>query len=193
MRALIPILLLAALATGGCDRQSATGSQAEESLSGVNAAAASLGDKLDRTHKGEPAPALSFTDAAGRKRTVADFAGKPVLLNLWATWCAPCVKEMPTLDALAMAKGESLHVLTVSQDIDSPDTKATEKVASFFAEAKYRTLRPYLDSDLGWSMTLGVNLPTTFLFDSAGREVWRLSGDLDWTSPTAAALLGEAG
>ena len=142
---------------------------------------------LDRSHKGEAAPAIPFTDLAGKKHSLADFAGKPVLLNLWATWCAPCVKEMPTLDALAVAKGDALQVLVISQDL-----KGAELVTPFFEKARFKKLEPWLDTDIAWSMTLGANLPTTILFDSAGKEVWRISGEMDWMGAKAAALIAEA-
>lgn len=156
---------------------------------GANVAApapASLA-KLDRSHKGEAAPAFPFVDAQGKKHTLADFRGKPVLLNLWATWCAPCVKEMPTLDALAAREGDRLQVLTISQDFDAA------KVAPFFAEKKFRKLQPYRDPDLAFSTQLGVNLPTTILYDAAGREIFRMSGDADWSGDAAAKLIAEAG
>ena len=120
--------------------------------------------------------------------TLADFRGKPVLLNLWATWCAPCVKEMPTLDALAASKGARLQVLTVSQDFEG-----AKVVAPFFAEAKFKALRPYLDTEAAFSMGLGLNLPTTILFDGSGREVWRMPGDFEWNGADAAKLIVEAG
>jgi thiol-disulfide isomerase/thioredoxin len=185
LRSTIALLLVAAGLIGGCDRQSGPQQQAEGA--NVAAAAAPAADaKLDRSHKGEPAPAFAFTDAKGAKRTLADFRGRPVLLNLWATWCAPCVKEMPTLDALAVREGEKLHVLTVSQDPEPA------KVAPFFAAKKFSRLQPYIDTELAFSTQLGVNLPTTFLYDSAGREVWRTSGDSDWAGEAAAKLIAEA-
>jgi thiol-disulfide isomerase/thioredoxin len=178
LRSTIALLLVAAGLIGGCDRQSGPQQQAE----GANVAAAGAPEataKLDRSHKGEPAPAFAFVDGKGVKR-------KPVLLNLWATWCAPCVKEMPTLDALAVREGEKLHVLTVSQDPEPA------KVAPFFAAKKFSRLQPYIDTELAFSTQLGVNLPTTFLYDSAGREVWRTSGDSDWAGDAAAKLIAEA-
>lgn len=188
MRPTIVLLLLAALATGGCDRQSAPGSQANQSLAPANASETADKGTLDRTHKGEAAPDIPFTDSLGNIHKVADYAGKPVLLNLWATWCAPCVKEMPTLDALAVAKGDALHVLTISQDL-----KGAELVTPFFEKAKFKKLQPWLDPDIAWSMTMGANLPATILYDSAGKEVWRISGDMDWMGTKAAALIAEAG
>ena len=186
MRPLIPILLVTALAAGGCDRQSAPAQQANQAAPAADASAAEDKGILDRSHKGAAAPDFAFTDAAGKKLNVASFAGKPVLVNLWATWCAPCVKEMPTLDALAVAKGDALHVLTISQDF-----KGGEVVTPFFAKAGYKKLQPYLDMDAAWSLGLGANLPTTILFDSAGKEVWRVAGDMDWIGAKAAPLLAE--
>ncbi|MES2986701.1 MAG: TlpA disulfide reductase family protein [Pseudomonadota bacterium] len=187
MRSTIALLLFAALAIGGCDRQSTASQQAEESLPAANAAETADKGQLDRGHKGEAAPDLPFVDSLGNKRTVADYAGKPVLVNLWATWCAPCVKEMPTLDALAVAKGDALHVITISQDL-----KGAELVTPFFEKAKFKKIQPWLDTDIAWSMTLGANLPATILYDSAGKEVWRLSGGMDWMGAKAAALIAEA-
>ncbi|PMW91389.1 thioredoxin, partial [Pseudomonas sp. FW215-R2] len=69
---------------------------------------------IDRSHKGEAAPTVSFEGPDGKPMTLAAFTGKPVLVNLWATWCGPCVKEMPTLDAAAA----TIPVATISQDKD---------------------------------------------------------------------------
>src|SRR4051812_48263939 len=66
--------------------------------------------KIDRSHAGSPAPAAAFTDPDGEPASLADFRGKPLLLNLWATWCGPCVEEMPTLDALAARSGDKLRI-----------------------------------------------------------------------------------
>lgn len=186
MRPTIALLLLAASLTGGCDRQSGQPQQANATNAAAEAAPAAL-DKVDRSHKGEAAPSFAFTDPKGRKVTLADFRGKPVLLNLWATWCAPCVKEMPTLDALAVREGDKLQVLTISQDSDA------EKVAPFFAEKKFSKLQPYLDPEMAFSLQMGLNLPATILYDSQGREVWRRQGDTDWAGAAAAELIAEAG
>jgi thiol-disulfide isomerase/thioredoxin len=123
----------------------------------------------------------------GEKVTLADFRGKPVLLNLWATWCAPCVKELPTLDALQAREGERLKVMTVSQDMEG-----RAKVEAFLAKGKYRTLEAWLDPEMALMSDLGVStLPTTILYDGEGREVWRVTGDKDWAGKEAAALLAE--
>lgn len=185
MRSAIVFLLLGASVIAGCDRQSAPGSQANESANAIAPAGAPAG-KVDRSHKGEAAPDIAFTGPDGKKLTLADFRGKPVLLNLWATWCAPCVKEMPTLDALAEAKGDAMQVLTVSQDFEG-----RAKVDPYFAKAGFKRLKPWLDTEAAFSLGLGLNLPTTILFDAEGREVWRVAGEMDWSGAEAAQLVDE--
>jgi thiol-disulfide isomerase/thioredoxin len=140
---------------------------------------------VDRSRTGTAAPDTPFEDPDGEKVTLADFRGKRVLLNLWATWCAPCVKELPTLDALQTREGERLTVLTVSQDLEG-----RAKVEAFLEKGKYRTLEAWLDPEMALMSDLGVSsLPTTILYDAAGREVWRVAGDKDWAGAEAAALL----
>ncbi|MEO8454002.1 MAG: TlpA disulfide reductase family protein [Sphingomicrobium sp.] len=143
---------------------------------------------VDRTHKGKPAMDATFSDPDESETSLAEFAGKPVLLNLWATWCGPCVKELPTLDRLAGAR-KGLTVLAVSQD-SGPHAS----VEAFLASHKIVNLAAYQDSKSSLSGALGPDtvLPTTILFDGNGKEVWRYVGDLDWTSPEAARLLAEA-
>jgi thiol-disulfide isomerase/thioredoxin len=143
---------------------------------------------VDRSRAGTAAPDTGFEDPDGEATNLAAFQGKPVLLNLWATWCAPCVKELPTLDALQAREGERLKVLTVSQDLDG-----RAKVEAFLAKGKYRTLEAWLDPQMALMGDLGVTtLPTTILYDAQGREVWRVAGDKDWAGTEAAALVAEA-
>jgi thiol-disulfide isomerase/thioredoxin len=143
--------------------------------------------KVDRSHAGKPAPGTEFDDPDGDTVTLASFEGKPLLLNLWATWCGPCVKEMPTLDALAARQGDKLQVVALSQD-----TSGREKVDAFFSKAKIGKLEAYMDPKLAVMGDLRVEeLPTTILFDAQGREIWRVTGELDWQSPKAAALIAE--
>jgi thiol-disulfide isomerase/thioredoxin len=186
LRSVIGLLLLGALALGACDKQSQPSQQANVTAP-ANPSAPAPGGAVDRSHKGEAAPTIPFTDAAGKKSTLAAFKGKPVLLNLWATWCAPCIKEMPTLDTLAGKVGDTLVVLPLSQDL-----KGMEVVGPFFQKNGYQHLKPYLDTDTAFSVQLGVNLPTTILYDSAGKEVWRVSGEFDWAGDAAAKLIAEA-
>jgi thiol-disulfide isomerase/thioredoxin len=112
-------------------------------------------------------------------------------VNLWATWCAPCVKELPTLDRLSQSHDQdgSLGVVAVSQD-SGPHAS----VLAFLDSHRIRDLAAYQDSGMKLSGALGAEvLPTSILFDADGREVWRYVGDLDWTSPQAAKLLSESG
>jgi thiol-disulfide isomerase/thioredoxin len=142
---------------------------------------------VDRSHRGQPVLAATFSDAVGGKTSLARFSGKPVLLNLWATWCAPCVKELPTLDRLADAQN-GVTVLAVSQD-SGPHAS----VEAFLASHKIVHLTAYQDptSSLAGALSPDTVLPTTILYDAQGREVWQYVGDLDWTSPQAATLIAE--
>ena len=189
----VAIVCLLALTAAGCDRQSPPPEQANAQ---ANATAASPDEAtgatstaqigVDRSHKGEAAPATVFKDAAGKPTTLAAFKGKPVLVNLWATWCGPCVAELPTLEALR--KSGKVRVAAISQD-----TGAAAKVPAFLKEHGAPTLTPYLDDKMALSTGWSANLPTTILFDSAGKEVWRWNGGNDWNSAAAAKLIAEAG
>ncbi|MFS2109381.1 TlpA family protein disulfide reductase [Sphingomonas sp. Sphisp140] len=142
---------------------------------------------IDRSHKGETMREYAFFDPAGKRTNLSAYKGKPVLLNLWATWCIPCRAEMPTLDALAGQKGDALRVITLSQDF-----KGREAVDPYFAKAGFKHLKPWTDPDAAFSLGVEANLPTTILYDAAGKEVWRVSGEMDWAGAKAAALLAEA-
>jgi thiol-disulfide isomerase/thioredoxin len=175
------VLLLVGVAAAACDRQKAQEPQAP-------VVEADSGKGVDRSHKGEAAPSAMFKDADGTDVRITAFAGKPVLVNLWATWCGPCVKELPTLDTLA-SKSATIKVIAISQD-DGDQAS----VDSFLAGKKIGRFAAYHDKDMALSGALGVQiLPTTVLFDAAGKELWRFTGDLDWNGPEAARLLAEAG
>jgi thiol-disulfide isomerase/thioredoxin len=194
---IVPLLMLGLLA--GCDRQVSTSEQGNDNTSPIEnsgapaESAAKPGDKvivdtigtLDRSHKGETAPAVPFQDPAGKLTSLAAFKGKPVLLNLWATWCVPCVTEMPTLDAAA----KDMAVVAVSQDLGD---EAQAKVTAFLTKGGYTRIQPYLDPKTTLSVAYNASLPTSILYDSAGHEVWRMTGGMDWTTPTARNLLAEA-
>ncbi|HEX8307674.1 MAG TPA: TlpA disulfide reductase family protein [Allosphingosinicella sp.] len=177
----ILILLLALAACGEPERAPEAGPDSSRPSESAPAG------KLDRSNAGQAAPATGFEDPDGAPATLADFRGKPVLLNLWATWCAPCVAEMPTLDRLAQREAGRLHVLTVSQDLDGRD-----KIEAFFARQGYRNLETWLDPQMALMTGLKADtLPTTILYDPHGREVWRVVGMEDWGSKRAALLLEE--
>ena len=172
-RAAIVCLLGIAGATAACDRRSAEPEQA--------ASAAPVAGKVDRSHAGETPPDAAFT-LSGRRTTLAALKGRPVLVNLWATWCAPCVKEMPTLEAVA----KGMRVVAVSQDMEPA------KATAFVGQRGFTALEIGLDPDLALGTAFGANLPTTILYGADGRERWRVPGDRDWTDAASRALLAEA-
>ena len=143
--------------------------------------------QIDYTQAGSDIPDFRLEDIEGRvlKRSALN---TPTLLNLWATWCAPCVKEMPLLDALAGEYEGRLKVLTVSQDM-----QGAEKVEPFFAANTFEWLEPWMDPEnaLGFEIGGGV-MPTTVLYDAHGREVWRVQGDYDWSGEEARAAIDAA-
>jgi thiol-disulfide isomerase/thioredoxin len=147
---------------------------------------------VDRSRKGQAATAATFNNPDGGQISIARFKSVPVLVNLWASWCAPCVKELPTLDKLAATHrvDGQLGVIAVSQD-NGPQGS----VKAFLAKLNVKDLGAYHDPNMSLSGALGPDtvLPTSILYDANGKEVWRYVGDLDWTSPEAAKLLAEAG
>lgn len=180
MRVAIACLLALSLPLGvaACDKEKAELPQGEPQAAGA----------IDRSQAGTPAPDVTFEDPQGQPTSLAAFRGRPLLVNLWATWCAPCIVEMPSLDALAQREGDALQVLALSQDMDGRD-----KVTEFFRERGFQALEPYLDPDLELMTELGIStLPTTILYDAQGREVWRKAGIEDWQSEDAARLIAEA-
>jgi thiol-disulfide isomerase/thioredoxin len=181
---IIPMIAVV-LSLAACQQKPAEQSATNES----GATPEGVGVKgVHRDHKGEAAPSSVFAGPDGKPVKLADFKGKPALVNLWATWCAPCVKELPTLDRLAQSGG--VKVLAVSQD-----SGPHPSVVAFLQAHKIGALEAYQDDKMGLSGALGPDtvLPTSILIGADGKEVWRYVGDLDWTSPEAAKLLAEAG
>lgn len=184
------------VAIAGCNRESGEKAQPQASAS----AGATAGDEkpaggealsgtIDRSHKGSDMPDFTLTDQSGKQAKLASFKGKPLLVNLWATWCAPCVVELPMLDKLAETRGAELKVLTISQDM--PTT--ANNVASFLTGKGATHLEPWLDPKNDLAVHYEVTtLPTTIYYDAAGKEVWRYVGGHDWTSAEAAQMLAEA-
>ena len=182
------LIATALLALAACHKEGQEQEQGQPTSKTVAPEPAAPVKGVDRSHRGSPAPAKTFNDPDGKPAHLADFAGQPLLVNLWASWCAPCVKELPTLDALARSN-PGIHVLAISQD-SGPHAS----VVAFLQAHRVATLEPYQDPSMNLSGALGAEvLPTSILFDAQGRELWRYVGDLDWTSPQAAKLLSEAG
>jgi len=125
-------------------------------------------------------PDIRFQDAYGKPHTLSNFRGKVVLLNVWATWCAPCRKEMPALDRLQQKLGGTeFEVIALS--IDSGGAAA---VRQFYDEMGIRSLAVYVNPSMEASGKLRtVGIPTTLLLDREGRERWRKTGPAEWDSP----------
>lgn len=142
-------------------------------------------NSIDRSHAGSPAPDVVFEKTPGVEARLADFRGQRVLVNLWATWCAPCLAEMPALDGLAAAKAGKLLILPISQDIEG-----WRAVNKFFKPGRFKTLTPLLDQPGSFAERMGARgLPMSILYDAQGREVWRVAGTLNWGSAEVAAAL----
>jgi thiol-disulfide isomerase/thioredoxin len=190
------LVILAVLLAGsiaGCDREKQAGGQAAGSQANISPDEAKDGGLnhfqhvVDRAGKGKPAPSMTFRGPDDAAVTLAAFRGKPLLVNLWATWCAPCVAEMPTLDALAAKSGERMTVIAVAQDL-----QGAEVVDPWFQKAGLKALQPYVDPQNGLLDAANSALPTSIYYDAEGRELWRVVGAIDWQGAEAKALLDEA-
>lgn len=125
-------------------------------------------------------PRITFTDGEGTERTLSDFRGRIVVLNLWATWCPPCRAEMPTLDRLqAELGGPRFEVVALSVDRAGP-----EAVRDFFDEQGIEHLGLYIDTGMRALSRLGIaGIPTTVVLDPQGNEIARAIGEADWATP----------
>jgi thiol-disulfide isomerase/thioredoxin len=149
------------------------------SVSGATAANAGRGE-ISLLAEPKKLPEIVFYDEANNSVTLGKWQGKVVLLNIWATWCPPCVKEMPTLDRLQKRLGGDFFQVVVLS-VDEAGTKAVKK---FFGEIKVKNLDIYMDSNFKAAGTLNaLGLPTTILIDVKGREMGRLVGDAEWDTP----------
>jgi len=134
----------------------------------------------------EPAPSTAFLDPDGQPIKLDAYHGSLVLLNLWATWCAPCVKELPSLDRLQADLGSDRFRVVLL----SVDRKGHEIAAPFLADLGVTQLRTAVDPKSELTRALGApGLPTTFLLDRDGRILGRMLGDAEWDSPAAKSLI----
>lgn len=142
--------------------------------------------KLMLEKEPKPLPEFAFADADDKPLSLASYKGKAVLLNFWATWCAPCVKEMPSLDRLQAAMGNDKFVV-LPLSLDGP---SKPRVKPFYEDKKLGHLGIYFDKAKKSMQTLDVGiLPTSLLIDAQGRLVGRLEGEADWDTPEAIALM----
>jgi thiol-disulfide isomerase/thioredoxin len=138
-------------------------------------------------------PDLTFEDAAGKKLSLADFRGRTVLLNLWATWCVPCRREMPTLDALeGQLGGPRFQVVAVNIDTRDPD-----KPKKFLQQIGVKKLTYYADPSAKAFQDLkaigrAFGMPTTLLVDPHGCEIGSIAGPAEWASKDAVKLIEAA-
>lgn len=188
MRTVLSMVLMVSLAA--CDRGSGEAGQefadgkVQEEAETIESGQGMVG-KLDISQRGAEMVDTSFQAPDGSTVKLSDFTGKPLLVNIWATWCAPCIVEMPMLDKLAAREKDRLKVLVVSQDI-----QGAEKVVPFFERGNFQELEPYIDPENGLSFGFGSGLmPTTVLYDAQGKEVWRVIGAMDWDGAKAATLM----
>lgn len=178
---------IAALSLAACDNGGEDVAQ-ENVGSPASSETVELTGTLDRSFVGERVPEITVVNPAGEELVLSD-VGEPVLLNLWATWCAPCVVEMPLLNDLAADLDGQVRVLTVSEDM-----RGAEVVEPFFAERDLPNLPQWLDpqNDLAFTFGGGPVLPLTVLYDAEGNELWRVIGAYDWGSEEARAEVLEA-
>ena len=203
---LILIAALAGLMAGAVAvyvRNAGSGNAELAGAAGACEGTAEIASKVDELAKGEvaamapaspPRPVqLSFKGPEGQDLRTADFAGKTVLLNLWATWCGPCREEMPALNNLQKDMGdEDFEVVAVNID-----TGSDEKPKTFLSETGVDALGYYRDSSMGVFNTmkkegLAFGLPVTLILDRQGCLVSAMNGPAAWDSPDAKALIAAA-
>jgi thiol-disulfide isomerase/thioredoxin len=132
-----------------------------------------------------PAPELALTDLAGNTVELADFRGKLVLVNLWATWCAPCLREMPSLERLQSQLGDRIIVLAVSED-----RGGGKAVEPFIEKLSLKSVKIYVDPKSAVGKAFEVQgLPTSLLIDREGKVLGRVEGAADWNSSKIMAVL----
>jgi thiol-disulfide isomerase/thioredoxin len=138
-------------------------------------------------------PDLTFHDADGKQRKLSEFRGQPILLNLWATWCVPCRKEMPALDELqGKLGGDKFNVIAINIDTRDP-----AKPKTFLKEEKLTRLAYFTDTSAKVFQELknvgkALGMPTSMLIDGAGCEIATIAGPAEWASDDAVKLIKAA-
>jgi thiol-disulfide isomerase/thioredoxin len=174
--ALLGVAILG-LAAGGVYRELTSAGAGPDAASVPGAAASGAAPAAGPGAAGRAFPDLRFTDGAGKTRSLAEFRGRTVLLNVWATWCAPCREEMPALDRVQAALGgPDFEVVALSMD-----PGGVPVVRKFYDELGLRALGIYVDENAESVSKLGsVGIPLTVLVDRQGRELWRVVGPRKW-------------
>jgi thiol-disulfide isomerase/thioredoxin len=162
-------------------------------LAGAGTAAEDGAVSVERPRLGEfipnsppiPAPTISVVDLAGNTVSLSEFAGRFVLINFWATWCEPCLREMPSLERMQSRLGDQITVVAISEDRGGSKT-----VEPFINKLGLKSFKTYLDpkSDAGRAFKVA-GLPTSFLIDREGRVLGRIEGAAEWDSPKLLGVL----
>jgi thiol-disulfide isomerase/thioredoxin len=142
--------------------------------------------KFIPANAGRLGPDVEWTNGNGDARRLDDFSGKVVMVNFWASWCRPCLRELPSIDRLQAAMaGDDFTVVAIN--IDQEGLRVAEP---FARQLNLSSLSLYLDPRSIVSRAMGVQgMPTTVLYDRKGRELGRLEGIAEWDTPEAQALL----
>ncbi len=142
--------------------------------------------KLALHEEPQPGSEVTFADPDGGEHSLADYEGKVVLLNFWATWCTPCLKEMPSLDRLqAELGGDDFAVVPVATS-----RNPLPAINRFFERAEIANLPILLDPDRSLAAEFGAfSLPLTVILNAEGQEIGRLTGDAEWDNEAALAIL----
>lgn len=165
--------------------------QAEDAAT-IDAAAVGELAALNGTGEGRGYADMAFTDAAGKPMTIADFKGKTLLVNFWASWCVPCREEMPALDALATKyNSDAFMVLPINLDIGDG---GKAKAQAFLDEGQFANLPLYADNtfaafDRLKQQAVAIGLPATLVLDENGCELAVLQGPAEWNTPDGEAVV----
>ena len=147
-----------------------------------------IGERFVYKNTSQDVVNLKFEDEAGIAHKLSDFQGRYVLLNVWATWCRPCIKEMPSLNAL-QAKLDPKKIALIAL---AEDRMGKTVVPAFYKRHELQNLKPYLDVDGSALTQLKLRgLPTTLLFNPEGIEIGRIEDGVDWIHPTTVSFLEE--
>jgi len=186
-RGVLAMVIGAAVLIGGCDAVYSIGHHGAKPGVGTDLKPLAKGEMAKLAlSAGAPAPATPILDPAGKPTTVKAIEGPVTVVNLWATWCPPCVKEMPTLAALQTAYGARMKVAAIDMD----KAEDADKARAFIA--MHAPLAFYQDPKSAFAFSLdptAEGYPTTLIYDRKGRERARLSGGADWNGPDAHAVI----
>jgi thiol-disulfide isomerase/thioredoxin len=164
----------------------------EEAATSIGDAAVGELAALNGTGEGRGYSTMAFKDAAGQPMTIADFKGKKLLVNFWASWCVPCREEMPALDALATQyNSDHFMVLPINLDIGA---NGLEKAQAFLDENQFSNLPLYADNSFAAFERLkqeavAIGLPATLVLDENGCELGVLQGPAEWNTPDGQAVI----